>query len=127
MKKERINTAVFFTLLYWLLTYIFIIRKGFIFGELNLTEVFILAGINLLMILVTPLLVPVFRIIMALTSKLGSLIFGLITSVVFYLILTPISLIRKIGGKKLIQLGFNEDADTYFEPWESSSDFSKQY
>ena len=70
---------------------------------------------------------PLFDIIIKFTGKIGSFIFGIITTLVFFLILTPISLFRRFSGKKMLTLGFDDEADSYYENWDKSSDFTKQY
>ncbi|MEN8221937.1 MAG: hypothetical protein ABFR36_01650 [Acidobacteriota bacterium] len=127
MDKKKINTIIFFTILYWLITYIFIIKKGFIFDRIGLPQILIFIGLNLVIIFSAKLLIPVFDLILKITGKLGSLIFGIITSIIFFFILTPISLVRRVSGKEILKLGFNDKSETYYEEWEHSPDFSKQY
>ena len=127
MNKKKINTIIFFTILYWLAVYILIFRKGLIFGKVTFVHILILLSLNLFIALIWKLLEPVFDLIIKLTGKLGSLIFLLISTIVFLFILTPISLFRRLSGKKMLNLGFEEGSDSYYEKWEKSSDFSKQY
>ncbi len=127
MNKKKINTIIFFSLLYWLLTYIFIFKKGLIFNKISLFPVIIMIGFNLILIFFSKFLMPLFDIIIKFTGKIGSFIFGIITTLVFFLILTPISLFRRFSGKKMLTLGFDDEADSYYENWDKSSDFTKQY
>ncbi|MCK4890367.1 MAG: hypothetical protein KAS97_10590 [Candidatus Aminicenantes bacterium] len=127
MDKKKLNTIIFFSILYWLLTYIFVFKKGLIFSKISAVPIIIMIGVNLLFVIFAKLLIPVFDLIIKLTGKIGTLIFGIITTAVFYLILTPISLFRRATGKKMLKLGFEKESDSYFEEWEESSDFTKQY
>ncbi len=127
MDKKKLNTIIFFSILYWLLTYIFVFKKGLIFSKISAVPIIIMIGVNLLFVIFAKLLIPVFDLILKLTGKIGTLIFGIITTAVFYLILTPISLFRRVTGKKMLKLGFEKKSDSYFEEWEESSDFTKQY
>ena len=127
MDKKKLNTIVFFSILYWLLTYIFIIKKGFIFNKISYLQIAVLIGINIIIVIFSRMLIPLFDLILKFTGKIGSLIFGTITALVFFLILTPISLFRRATGKKMLKLGFEKESESYFEEWEESSDFTKQY
>lgn len=127
MDKKKFNTIVFFSILYWLLTYIFVFKKGLIFSKISYPQIAVLIGINLLLIIFSRALIPLFDLILKLTGKIGVLIFGTITTIVFFFILTPISLFRRATGKRMLKLGFEKESDSYYEEWEESSDFTKQY
>jgi|GEM_PF-1898004 len=127
MDKKKLNTIIFFSILYWLLVYIFVFKKGMIFEEITAVPVLIMVSFNLLILVFSKFLIPLFDLILKLSGKLGSLIFGIITTIVFYFILTPISLLRRISGKKILKLKFEKESDSYYEEWEESPDFSKQY
>ncbi|MCK5005307.1 MAG: hypothetical protein KAS21_09475 [Candidatus Aminicenantes bacterium] len=127
MDKKKLNTIIFFSILYWLLTYIFVFKKGLIFSKISVLHIVVLVGINLLFVVFARVLIPLFDLILKLTGKIGSLIFGTITTIVFFFILTPISLFRRATGKKMLKLGFEKESESYYEEWEESSDFTKQY
>jgi len=127
MNKKKLNTLVFFTLLYWILIYFLVFRKGLIFNKLSAIHIIGMLAVNLSFIVFAKALMPVFDLIIKLTGKLGALIFGIITALVFYIILTPISLFRRITGKKMLTLGFDKKADSYYDEWEQSADYTKQY
>lgn len=127
MDKKKLNTIVFFSILYWILTYIFIFKKGLIFSKISFPQIAVLIVLNLLLVVFSKVLIPLFDLILKLTGKIGSLIFGLITTIVFFFILTPISLFRRATGKKMLKLGFEKESDSYYEEWEESADFTKQY
>jgi len=127
MNKKTVNTAVFFTILYWILTYVLIFKKGMIFKELTAVNIAILIAFNLVLIGFSKFLTPVFELILKITGKIGTLIFALITTVVFIFVLTPIAFFKRLGGGELMKFKFEKDKTTYFEEWESSPDIEKQY
>lgn len=125
--KKILNTAVFFGLMYWLLFYILIIRKKIWFPKLtwqNLTLVVMVFGI---MILCSRFLVPVFLFISKMTGYLGNFIFLTLSTVIFFMVLTPIAISKKFSKNKMIADKFNPHCQTYFEEWEKSEDVTKQY
>jgi hypothetical protein len=126
MKKRIINSAVFFTILYWLAVYIVQRRSHFLSGARPLTWAVLVAASLLLIVLARPLL-PVFERVLAVTARIGSLIFALITMLVFFFLLTPISLLMRLAGKVFMQGRFDARAATYYEPWQVSEDASKQF
>ena len=127
MKKKTINTAIFFTLLFWMLVLILVINNKLIFKKLTIVPVLILVAINLVLILFSPLLRPVFELVLKGTQKIGSLIFGLITAVVYFFILTPIALFKRLTGKRLMEVGYEPDKESYYLEWEPSGNIEKQY
>lgn len=118
---------VFFTILYWLLVYILIFKKKLIFKELSIGAIALIAAVNLVLILLARPLLPVFEFVLKITGKIGNLIFGLITTIVFFLILTPIALFKKSTGQRLMYYRFDKEKETYFEEWEPSENLEKQY
>jgi hypothetical protein len=70
---------------------------------------------------------PAFRAILFLSGRLGSLIFGVIATVVFYLILTPIAVVMRLSGKRFMPVRPDPAAPTYYEPGENGHDFGKQF
>ncbi len=83
--------------------------------------------IYMIIILSSRYLVPVFEFILKITGKIGNKIFSLITILVYYLILTPIALYKKILGQELLKFKIDKKKKSYYEIWESSDDVSKQY
>jgi len=126
MKKRIINSAVFFTILYWLVVYLVQRRNHFLTGARPGTWLALAAG-SLLLIALAKILLPVFELVLAFTAKIGSLIFALITAVVFFVLLTPISLLMRLAGKIFMQRHFDAKLVTYYESWQISEDVSKQF
>ena len=127
MNKKTINTAIFFTILYWLLVYFLVIKKKFIVKELSVVPLLIIIAINLAIILCSGLLRPVFELVTKVTQKIGTLIFGLITTFVYFFILTPIALFKRLTGKKLMNVKLEKDKESYYEDWEPTGNIEKQY
>jgi len=61
------------------------------------------------------ILKPLNKIWMGMAIVLGFFMSRLILTIVFYLVLTPISFIAKIVGKKFMILKFDKSAKTYWE------------
>ena len=126
-KRKVLNTIVFFSLLYGLLFYILVVNKGLIFSQLPTGNILLALAVYAPIPLAGKYLVSVFDLVLKLTGYIGNFIFGLISSVVFYLILTPISFYKKLRGQKLMEVGLDSRRDSYFEEWEAPDDISKQY
>ncbi|MCX6561907.1 MAG: SxtJ family membrane protein [Candidatus Aminicenantes bacterium] len=70
---------------------------------------------------------PAFRLIMAVTSKIGSLIFLIVSTVVFFLLLTPLALIMRLFGKKFMLVRRSRKTVSYFEAPAPEGDFERQF
>ena len=126
-RKKTINTAVFFTILYWLAVYLLVIKRKLLVKELSVVSAAAMVLINLVIILCSRYLEPVFELVLKVTQKIGTLIFGLITTVVYLFILTPIALYKRLTGRKLLDVKIEKDKETYYDQWESSGSIEKQY
>jgi hypothetical protein len=126
MKKRIIHSAVFFTILYWLAVYFVQRRSYFLAGARPPTWAALAAGSLLLAALARPLL-PVFERVLVVSARFGGLIFALVTTLVFFLLLTPISLLMRLAGKVFMDRRFDARAATYYEPWQVSEDARKQF
>ena len=77
------------------------------------------------------ILKPLNKVWMGLAVVLGWLSSRIILIVVFYLVLTPISLIAKISGKKFLDLKYKSEKDSYWIKREiikpDRSSYEKQY
>lgn len=62
-----------------------------------------------------PVLRPFHKLWMMLALSMGFVMSRVILTILFYLVLTPISLIARIVGKKFMPLGFDKNAATYWE------------
>lgn len=127
MNKKTINSAVFFTLLLWLAAWLLVFRRRILVKEISPAVWGAVIGINILLIVLSRWLVPVFDGVMKVTAKIGVLIFGMISTLVFFLILTPISLVKRLMGGKMMEIHYDRNRATYYEEWEAGSDISNQY
>jgi hypothetical protein len=127
INKKILNPAIFFTLLYWLLFYLLVIKNKLFFKVLSLKIVLLLFALNVVIILLSRWLYPLFALVTKLAQRIGNLLFALISAVVFYLILFPISMIKKIMGNKLMETEFDKKKLSYFEDWDPPGDIKKQY
>lgn len=66
-------------------------------------------------IIIPQVLKPLNKIWMGLAIVLGFFMSRLILTILFYLILTPITLIAKLVGKKFMILKYDQSAKTYWE------------
>ena len=73
-------------------------------------------------ILIPQVLKPLNKIWMGLAIILGFFMSRLILTILFYLILTPISFLAKLFGKKFMNLNYDKKSDTY---WERRSEIQK--
>ena len=73
------------------------------------------AALLLLAIIYPKVLKPLNKIWMGLAIVLGFIMSRIILTVLFYLVLTPISLLAKMFGKKFMSLKYDESAETYWE------------
>jgi hypothetical protein len=127
MKKRTINTAVFFTILIWLVFYILGVKHRILFKDLTAVVWAVAIGLNLVVIAAAKFLIPVFELVLKGTGKIGSLIFGLITTLVYFFILTPIALFKRFTGSKLMDVKFDGERESYYDEWEPSENIEKQF
>ncbi len=62
-----------------------------------------------------PLLSPFHKLWIGLSLVLGFVMSRIILTILFYLVVTPIGLLAKLVGKKFMPLGFDKNAETYWE------------
>ena len=72
----------FKNLLVWLLVYLLVIKNQLIGIRLTIVHILVLVALNLVIILCSRFLQPVFDGVLNVTQRIGTLIFGLITAVV---------------------------------------------
>ncbi len=127
MKKSTRDTAIFFSILYWLLVYILIIRKKLLLPELHLKNIALLFAAWAMLLAAAPLLQPLFRLILKASALLGSLIFAMLSIVVYYLILTPVALLKRLKKDHLLHIGYDREKSSYYEDYHSEENYEKQY
>lgn len=126
MRKKIINSAVFFNILFWLIVFL-LQRQSRFLSDAGVTTWLLLVSASLLLIPLAKPLLPVFEMVLRLTAKIGSLIFALITAVVFFLLLTPIALLMRLAGSVFMPRRSDARLATYYESWQVSEDVSKQF
>ncbi len=127
MNKQQLNASIFFTIVYWLTLYFLVFRFKVIDVRITVLTVAIFIAINILLFALYKILEPAFRGLLFVTGYIGKFIFGIISSLVFYLILTPVALIKRISGKSPMPVKIDPEAESYYEPWEPSEGIDKQY
>jgi hypothetical protein len=73
------------------------------------------------------ILKPLNLVWMTIAILLGFMMTRIILAVLYYLILTPISLIAKISGKKFIEKGFDRNLNTYWNKREKKEIIPSEY
>lgn len=126
-KKKKINTAVFFSLLLWLIVYLVVIKSSAWISPSTPWVWVIVALLQAIFIVLAEFFVPAFEFILKITSKIGTLIFAVLTTCVFYFILTPIALFKRLTGKPLLNVKIDKSKSSYYEEWEISPNVEKQY
>lgn len=125
--KKTKNTALFFTILIWMAIYFLVYQNKILFQNVTFPVILGSVLINLLILLLSPSLVPVFDFILKPFARLGSFVFAAVSTVVFFLVLTPIGFFLRISGQTTISEGFDTECDTYYEDWETSGPVDKQF
>lgn len=78
-----------------------------------------------------PILRPFHKLWMRLALAMGFVMSRVILTLLYYLVLTPIGLLAKIVGKKFMPLGFDKNAQTYWEKRENAAkqqiDYDRQF
>lgn len=75
---------------------------------------FLVAGACLLPVILRPLYVPW----MLLAAVMGWVMTRVLLTLTFYLMITPIGLLRRLFGGDSLKRKFLGNADSYWEPWE---------
>jgi hypothetical protein len=70
---------------------------------------------------------PFYKVILIASGYLGNFIFAVISIVVFFLILTPISLIMKLFGKHFMHPVPDPSLSTYYDEGEVRQSIEKQF
>ena len=115
VKKTGISVGVVLILISLLLWYL---------GKTSFIYFSIIGGLSVILAFIAiPVLRPFHRLWMMLTLAMGFVMSRVILTLLYYLILTPIGLLAKIVGKKIMPLGFDKNAKTY---WEKRENIVKQ-
>ena len=107
VKKTGLTVGVVLILISLLLWY---------FGKTSFVYFSIIGGLFVILSFIAiPVLRPFHKLWMMLALFMGFIMSRVILTILFYFVLTPISLIAKIVGKKFMPLGFDKNAATYWE------------
>jgi hypothetical protein len=88
---------------------------------------FVFSAVFLLLGLILPILLkPIHKIWMTLAILLGWLITRIILSILFYLVVTPIGFLARLSGKTFLDLRFDKNADSYWNP-KKKTNHEKEY
>ncbi len=125
-KKIR-STMTFFLVLEGLLFYFFVIRRKLVFGGLNTSSIGVAVAFAVLIVVFSPRLRPLYEGILKVSRVMGRITFGFVLILVFFLVLTPLALIKRIIGRPELAVRIEPKRESYFEPWIPSEDLRKQY
>ena len=130
MRKIEYNpkqVRIFSVLLFVLIAFItFKLTRSL--DELWRIIIFSAEGLILLFILFKPrFFYPVFRTALVISSFIGNIIFKIISTVVYYIILTPIALVMRLFGKTFLIHKTDSRLDTYYEDFVPPAGIDKQF
>jgi hypothetical protein len=119
----RIFSIILFALLAFFTTKIYLpdnIKLGL--------AIFSLEGILILLSILKPrIFYPVFKTALSFSAVIGSIIFTIISSLVFLVILTPIALIMRGSGKRFLKHKIDKNLDSYYEDYVPHAGINKQF
>lgn len=90
----------------------------------------IVGGILFLFGAMSPLLLKTpYKIWMGLAIAMGWVVSRVLIMILFYIVVTPISLIAKLSGKKFLDLKFRDNKSSYWviKPKDAKIDYKKMY
>lgn len=70
---------------------------------------------------------PVFKVALIVSGAIGNTIFKIISTLVFYLILTPLALVMRLLGKKFLVHKMDPGAATYYMDYHPHGGIEKQF
>lgn len=107
VKKTGLTIGIVFILISLLLWY---------FGKSSFVYFSSVGGLFVILALVAiPVLRPFHKVWMMLSLMMGFVMSRIILTLLFYLVLTPVSFIAKLVGKKFMTLRIDKKATTYWE------------
>lgn len=122
-KQVRIFLSFLFLVL------LFLTFKFFRQGTLQSRIMFLtIPAIFIAILMIIPkVFFPLYKVILSASGYLGNFVFAVISIAVFFLILTPISLVMKLFGKHFMNPAANPSLATYYEESEIRQDIEKQF
>ena len=73
------------------------------------------------------LFAPVYKVVLRASGHIGNMIFLIVATIVFFVLLTPIALMMRLFGKKFLAAHYDKSALSYFESPHVTQDYEKQY
>jgi hypothetical protein len=106
-----------------------ILCRGFrgVEGVLKIKLFVAMVAVAMFFIILPRLFAPVYKAIMIASGFVGNTIFLIIAATVFFVLLTPLSLIMRLFGKKFLAAHYDKGASSYFESPQAAKDYDKQY
>jgi hypothetical protein len=86
-----------------------------------------IAVVALFFVIIPSLFAPAYKAIIFASGFVGNTIFLIIATTVFFLLLTPLSLIMRLCGKVFLAAHYDKGADSYFESPQTAQGYDKQY
>jgi len=91
-------------------------------------KIFVAIAASALFFIIFPrLFAPVYKVILIASGFIGNMIFLIIATTVFFVLLTPLSLIMRMFGKKFMAAHYDKSAPSYFESPQVAQGYEKQY
>ena len=91
-------------------------------------KIFVAIAASALFFIIFPrLFAPVYKVILIASGFIGNMIFLIIATTVFFVLLTPLSLIMRMFGKKFMAAHYDKSALSYFESPQVAQGYEKQY
>jgi hypothetical protein len=84
-------------------------------------------GIGVVLWLIPQIAKPIYLAWYFIAGCMGFVMGNLLFSVFFYLLFTPLGLLRRAFGKKVLRKGFDKDCATYWEDAEKGIDPKRYY
>jgi len=106
-----------------------ILWRGFkgVDGSLKIEIAVAIAGAALFFGIFPRLFAPAYKAIIIGSGFVGNTIFLIIAAAVFFVLLTPLSLIMRLFGKVFIVSGYDKSAASYFENPQVVQSYEKQF
>jgi hypothetical protein len=91
-------------------------------------KIFVAIAVAALFFIIIPrLFAPAYKVIMIASGFIGNAIFLIIAAAVFFLLLTPLSLVMRLCGKVFMAAHYDKSAASYFESPQVAKGYDKQY
>jgi hypothetical protein len=125
--KQTRQAAEFFLILEAILFYGGVFRRRILPGGPDAVSIGVALGLAALIVAASPRLVRPFQLVLKGSQFLGRILFAILAGLVYFLVLTPIALVKKLGRRPPLQVRIEPERASYYEPWEPSEDIRKQY